>query len=72
LARIFASDLLVVAGGEMGLSSAEAAALASAGFLPVRLGPYVLRAVTAAVAASALLTAYRDDRARAKIAESSS
>ncbi|MFY1672632.1 16S rRNA (uracil(1498)-N(3))-methyltransferase [Plantactinospora sp. WMMB334] len=48
-------DLVLVVGPEGGISPAELAALTSAGAVPVRLGPEVLRTSTAGVAALALL-----------------
>ncbi len=45
----------LVVGPEGGLSEAESAMLAAAGFTPLRLGPRVLRTETAALAAVALL-----------------
>jgi 16S rRNA (uracil1498-N3)-methyltransferase len=44
-------DILLVVGPEGGISDAELVALSSAGALPVRLGPTVLRASTAAAVA---------------------
>lgn len=52
--RAAASALLVI-GAEGGFSSTEASAAAAAGFELVRLGPRILRAETAAVAAAALV-----------------
>lgn len=51
----------VAAGPEAGFSAAEEAALVDGGFLPVRLGPRVLRTETAALAALAALNALRGD-----------
>lgn len=48
-------EVLVVLGGEIGLNAKEEAALEAAGFIKASLGPFVLRAVTAAVAAAAVL-----------------
>ncbi len=45
-------SILIVIGPEGGLSGAELEQLQRAGFLPVRLGPHVLRFETAAVAAA--------------------
>ena len=45
-----AGSVTVLAGPEGGLTAAEAAAAARTGFLPLRLGPRVLRTETAAVA----------------------
>ncbi len=55
--RVFA----LAAGPEAGFTAEEEAALASAGFVPVSLGPRVLRTETAAVAAIAALNALRGD-----------
>lgn len=52
---------VVAAGPEAGFSAAEEAALVDGGFLPVRLGPRVLRTETAALAALAALNALRGD-----------
>jgi 16S rRNA (uracil1498-N3)-methyltransferase len=46
-----AGDLLLVVGPEGGITDAELATLGEAGAVPVRLGPTVLRASTAAVVA---------------------
>ncbi|MGH8709421.1 MAG: 16S rRNA (uracil(1498)-N(3))-methyltransferase [Burkholderiales bacterium] len=51
----------LAAGPEAGFSAEEEAMLAAAGFLPVRLGPRVLRAETAALAALAALNALAGD-----------
>jgi 16S rRNA (uracil1498-N3)-methyltransferase len=48
-------------GPEAGFDADEEAALAGAGFLPVKLGPRVLRTETAALAALAALSALRGD-----------
>ncbi|WP_422773713.1 16S rRNA (uracil(1498)-N(3))-methyltransferase [Plantactinospora sp. WMMC1484] len=48
-------DIVLVIGPEGGISPAELAALTSAGAVPVRLGPEVLRTSTAGVAALAVL-----------------
>jgi len=53
----------LAAGPEAGFTAEEEAALASAGFVPVSLGPRVLRTETAAVAAIAALNALRGDSA---------
>ncbi|MFY1687261.1 16S rRNA (uracil(1498)-N(3))-methyltransferase [Plantactinospora sp. WMMB782] len=50
-------DIVLVVGPEGGVSPTELAALASAGAVPVRLGPEVLRTSTAGVAALAVLSA---------------
>jgi 16S rRNA (uracil1498-N3)-methyltransferase len=52
---------VVAAGPEAGFSAAEEAALVDGGFLPVRLGPRVLRTETAALAALAALNALHGD-----------
>ncbi len=51
----------LAAGPEAGFSAAEEALLAQAGFVPVRLGPRVLRTETAALAALAALNALAGD-----------
>jgi 16S rRNA (uracil1498-N3)-methyltransferase len=51
----------LAAGPEAGFSAAEEAMLAEAGFVPVRLGPRVLRTETAALAALAALNALAGD-----------
>ncbi len=48
-------EILVIVGPEGGFSEAEAADLAAAGALPVRLGPSVLRGSTAGAVAGALV-----------------
>lgn len=48
-------EIVLVVGPEGGLSESEAAELASAGAVPVRLGPSVLRGSTAGAVASALV-----------------
>lgn len=53
--------VIVVAGGEKGLSQGEEQTLLAAGYQPASLGPFVLRAVTAAVAAAATMSLYRTD-----------
>ena len=50
-----ATSVTVLIGPEGGLTNAEQEAAVTAGFLPVRLGPRVLRTETAAIAALALL-----------------
>ena len=52
---------VVAAGPEAGFNAGEEAALVEAGFVPVRLGPRVLRTETAALAALAALNALRGD-----------
>jgi 16S rRNA (uracil1498-N3)-methyltransferase len=52
---------VVAAGPEAGFSAAEEAALVETGFVPVRLGPRVLRTETAALAALAALNALHGD-----------
>jgi len=51
----------LAAGPEAGFTAEEEAVLAEAGFLPVRLGPRVLRTETAALAALAALNALAGD-----------
>lgn len=51
----------LAAGPEAGFTAGEAALLAEAGFVPVRLGPRVLRTETAALAALAALNALAGD-----------
>jgi len=55
------NDFVLAAGPEAGFTAEEEAALAAAGFVPVSLGPRVLRTETAAVAALAALSALRGD-----------
>jgi len=50
------SPVTVLSGPEGGLSPAEEAAALTAGFVPVTLGPRVLRAETAPLAVLAVLT----------------
>lgn len=50
-----AGAVLLLVGPEGGFSDAEAAAAFAAGFLPLRLGPHVLRTETAALVGAALL-----------------
>ena len=52
---------VLAAGPEAGFSAGEEAALVAQGFLPLRLGPRVLRTETAALAALAALNALRGD-----------
>jgi 16S rRNA (uracil1498-N3)-methyltransferase len=52
---------VLAAGPEAGFTAQEEAAFAKAGFLPVRLGPRVLRTETAALAALAALNALAGD-----------
>lgn len=56
-ARSAADVLAVMIGPEGGWSDHERPALAAAGWIPVSLGPQILRAETAALAALAILTA---------------
>jgi len=57
LAQVFCSDqVTLVSGPEGGLSPQEETAAIAAGFQPVTLGPRVLRAETAALAALAVMT----------------
>jgi len=51
----------IAAGPEAGFDAKEEAAFARNGFVPVRLGPRVLRTETAALAALAALGALRGD-----------
>jgi 16S rRNA (uracil1498-N3)-methyltransferase len=51
----------LAAGPEAGFTAEEEALLAGAGFVPVRLGPRVLRTETAALAALAVLNALAGD-----------
>jgi 16S rRNA (uracil1498-N3)-methyltransferase len=55
--------VIAVIGGEIGLAPPEQAALVAAGFTPVSLGPFILRAATAAVAASGVLAVRYGDKA---------
>ena len=52
--------VVVAIGPEGGWTTAEAAAAVAAGFLPVSLGPHILRAVTAPLAALTLVAAARE------------
>jgi 16S rRNA (uracil1498-N3)-methyltransferase len=54
-------SFVVAAGPEAGFSAAEDSALVETGFVPVRLGPRVLRTETAALAALAALNALKGD-----------
>ena len=54
-------SILVAAGPEAGFTAEEESALVAQGFVPVSLGPRVLRTETAAVAALAALNALRGD-----------
>jgi 16S rRNA (uracil1498-N3)-methyltransferase len=54
-------EVVLAAGPEAGFSAAEEALLVGAGFIPVRLGPRVLRTETAALAALAALNALAGD-----------
>jgi len=56
LADVAAQTRTIVVGPEGGLTDAECSLLAAAGASPVRLGPSILRADTAAVAALAVLS----------------
>jgi 16S rRNA (uracil1498-N3)-methyltransferase len=55
------TTFVLAAGPEAGFTAAEEAAFAHAGFVPVSLGPRVLRTETASVAALAALNALRGD-----------
>ena len=55
------AGVTVLAGPEGGFSEAEVAAAAACGFIPVRLGPRVLRTETAALAAIAAMQAVWGD-----------
>jgi 16S rRNA (uracil1498-N3)-methyltransferase len=56
-----AKTYLLAVGPEAGFDADEEAAFAAAGFVPVKLGPRVLRTETAALAALAALSALRGD-----------
>ncbi len=56
-----ADAVTLAAGPEAGFNAAEEASFADAGFVPVSLGPRVLRTETAALAALAALNALRGD-----------
>ena len=53
--------VILAAGPEAGFSAEEEAAFVYSGFVPVRLGPRVLRTETAALAALAALNALQGD-----------
>jgi 16S rRNA (uracil1498-N3)-methyltransferase len=53
---------ILIVGGEQGLSSEEEKLLKTASFQGVRLGHHILRAVTAAVSATAVTSCHRDRR----------
>ena len=55
------TNFVLAVGPEGGFDGEEEAAFAAAGFLPMRLGPRVLRTETAALAALAALSALRGD-----------
>lgn len=57
----FTSDITFAAGPEAGFNADEEAAFLRAGFVPVKLGPRVLRTETAALAALAALNALQGD-----------
>lgn len=59
-----ASEVLVAIGPEGGFSDDEIKRMTQSGFLPVQVGPRVLRAETAAVAAAAALQALYGDLGR--------
>lgn len=50
-------DVALLVGPEGGFDASESAAIAAAGFVPVRLGPHVLRTETAALLGAGLLLA---------------
>lgn len=56
------TKIVLVVGGEQGLSVHEEGQLAAADFLGVRLGHHILRAVTAAISATAVSSCHRDRR----------
>lgn len=56
------TKIVLMIGGEQGLSPLEEDQLVLAGFLGVRLGHHILRAVTAAISASAISSCHRDRR----------
>lgn len=63
MARLGApGQLLLIAGGEKGFSGRELALFAALHVPRVKLGPFILRAVTAAVAAMAVAAAWRASR----------
>jgi 16S rRNA (uracil1498-N3)-methyltransferase len=55
--RLLAGEVVLLVGPEGGLSDAEARQATARGFLPVGLGPFVLRTETAALVGAALLLA---------------
>src|SRR4029077_12192672 len=57
----FAEAIAVAAGPESGFNADEEAAFLASGFVPVKLGPRVLRTETAALAALAALNALKGD-----------
>ena len=56
------SSISAVIGGEKGLDETEERWLMDHGYKPVCLGPYILRATTAAISTAALLTMQRNSR----------
>ncbi len=54
------TELFALAGGERGLATDELAALKANDFVPVRLGPNVLRSITASVSTLAALSMFRE------------
>ncbi len=54
--RHAADSIALLTGPEGGWTDAESAAAAAAGWLPVSLGPLILRSETAAIAAAGILT----------------
>jgi 16S rRNA (uracil1498-N3)-methyltransferase len=63
LAAMAGETYVLAAGPEAGFTAEEEAALVARGFVPVSLGPRILRTETAAVAAIAALNALRGDSA---------
>ncbi len=61
LANLARSPVVLAAGPEAGFSAGEEQSLLRAGFVPVRLGPRILRTETAALAALAALNALAGD-----------
>ena len=61
VAHAIGKGLVMAAGPEAGFSAAETRALLDAGYMPVRLGPRILRTETAALAALAALNAIAGD-----------
>lgn len=55
-------DTVLLVGPEGGFTADEVAAATAAGFVPVGLGPHVLRTETAALVGAGLLLAHRTDR----------